>query len=106
MRSGHPRAIRAWIAEHSSASSATCAALHAAASVSSNATRARINREPRSVGADFSPLGVAVGHATDEDGGTGLTVVRVVDATLRGAATVVGRATGTRELQSLSADSL
>jgi L-aminopeptidase/D-esterase-like protein len=47
---------------------------------------------------DLTPLGIAVGHATDEAGGTGLTVVRHVTGPLRGAAAVVGRATGTREL--------
>jgi L-aminopeptidase/D-esterase-like protein len=50
-------------------------------------------------GVDFSTLGVAVGHASDDAGGTGVTVVRHVDGAFRGAAAVVGRATGTRELQ-------
>jgi hypothetical protein len=31
-----------------------------------------------SVTVDFAPLGIAVGHASDEEGGTGLTVVRGV----------------------------
>lgn len=52
--------------------------------------------------ADFSAVGLAVGHATDERGGTGLTVLRGVDGAMRGAACVFGRATGTRELEALS----
>lgn len=55
-------------------------------------------------GVDFAPLGLAVGHATDESGGTGLTVVRHVTGGMRGAAVVVGRATGTRELSVASPD--
>jgi L-aminopeptidase/D-esterase-like protein len=47
---------------------------------------------------DFSPLGVAVGHATDAPGATGLTVVRHAQGAFRGGACVVGRATATREL--------
>ena len=50
---------------------------------------------------DFSSVGLAVGHATDEKGATGLTVVRGVEHALRGAACVFGRATGTRELEAL-----
>ena len=52
--------------------------------------------------ADFSRVGVAVGHATDSAGATGCTVIRGVDGALRGAACVFGRATGTRELETLS----
>lgn len=52
--------------------------------------------------ADFSAVGLAVGHATDERGVTGLTVLRGVDGPMRGAACVFGRATGTRELEALS----
>jgi L-aminopeptidase/D-esterase-like protein len=52
--------------------------------------------------ADFRALRIAVGHATDVAGGTGLTVVRGVDAALRGGAAVFGRATGTRELHTLA----
>ena len=52
--------------------------------------------------ADFSAVGLAVGHATDERGGTGLTVLRGVDAAMQGAACVFGRATGTREMETLS----
>lgn len=52
--------------------------------------------------ADFSAVGLAVGHATDEKGVTGLTVLRGVEGPMRGAACVFGRATGTRELDALS----
>jgi L-aminopeptidase/D-esterase-like protein len=50
--------------------------------------------------ADLGALGfrIAVGHASDDQGGTGLTVVRGVDAPLRASVHVLGRATGTREL--------
>jgi L-aminopeptidase/D-esterase-like protein len=48
--------------------------------------------------ANFASLGVAVGHASDEQGATGCTVVRPVEGAMRGAAAVVGRATGTRDL--------
>lgn len=51
---------------------------------------------------DLSPLGVAVGHATDAEGATGLTVVRGVVGPLRGGVAVFGRATGTRELHTLA----
>ena len=50
---------------------------------------------------DFSAIGLAVGHATDERGGTGLTVLRGVDSAWRGGVCVFGRATGTRELEAL-----
>lgn len=56
--------------------------------------------------ADFGALGIAVGHATDADGATGLTVIRGVDAPLRGGVAVFGRATGTRELHVLSPNHL
>lgn len=52
--------------------------------------------------ADLSALGIAVGHATDVEGATGLTVVRGVDRAFRCAAAVIGRATGTRELHAAS----
>ena len=52
--------------------------------------------------ADFSPLGLAVGHATDEHGATGCTVVRAVDGPLRGGVAVFGRATGSRELAAVT----
>lgn len=51
---------------------------------------------------DFAAVGLAVGHATDERGATGLTVIRPISGALRGAACVFGRATGTRELDALS----
>jgi L-aminopeptidase/D-esterase-like protein len=53
-------------------------------------------------GLDFSAVGIAVGHASDPRGGTGLTVVRPIEGALRGAACVFGRATGTRELDALA----
>lgn len=57
---------------------------------------------------DLSALGVAVGHATDAEGATGLTVLRPIAAhtPMRGAAAVVGRATATREVHTLAADHL
>ena len=55
---------------------------------------------------DLRPLGIAVGHATDRDGATGLTVIRGIDAPLRAGAAVFGRASGTRELHTLSVDHL
>ena len=51
---------------------------------------------------DFASLGVVVGHATDTEGATGLTVVRGAGAPFRGSAAILGRATGTRELDALS----
>lgn len=56
--------------------------------------------------ADLRSLGLAVGHATDAEGATGLTVIRGLDAPLRAAAAVFGRATGTRELHALAPDHL
>jgi len=53
------------------------------------------------VTADFAALGLRVGHATDAPGGTGVTVVRG-DGPFRAAAAILGRATGTRELDALS----
>ncbi len=47
---------------------------------------------------DRHGFGIAVGHATDVAGATGLTVVRGVDGPLRASAHVLGRATGSREL--------
>ena len=55
---------------------------------------------------DFRALGIAVGHATDGAGATGLTIVRGVDAPLRAGAAVFGRATGTRELHTVTANHL
>lgn len=57
---------------------------------------------PRPVSADLSTLGLAVGHATDHAGATGLTIVRGVDRAFRCSAAVIGRATGTRELHAAS----
>jgi L-aminopeptidase/D-esterase-like protein len=51
---------------------------------------------------DFTPLGIAVGHATDEAGGTGLTVIRGIDAPLRAGVALFGRASGSRELAAAS----
>jgi L-aminopeptidase/D-esterase-like protein len=53
------------------------------------------------VSADFSAVGLSVGHATDARGATGLTVLRGVDGAMRGGACVFGRATGTREIEAL-----
>jgi len=52
--------------------------------------------------ADFGPLGLAVGHATDEAGGTGATIIRGIDRGFRGSAATIGRATGTREMHPLT----
>ena len=51
--------------------------------------------------ADFSSVGLRVGHATDRAGATGVTVIRG-DGPFRAAAALLGRATGTRELDALS----
>jgi L-aminopeptidase/D-esterase-like protein len=56
--------------------------------------------------ADFGAIGVAVGHATDVEGATGVTVLRGIDGPLRAGAAVFGRATGTRELHATSPDHL
>jgi L-aminopeptidase/D-esterase-like protein len=55
---------------------------------------------------DFRPLGLMVGHATDADGGTGVTVVLHEQTRWRGGHCIVGRATGTRELNALTPTSL
>lgn len=57
-------------------------------------------------GFDFRPLGLMVGHATDAEGGTGVTVIRHERRAWRGGVCIVGRATGTRELGALSPTSL
>jgi L-aminopeptidase/D-esterase-like protein len=49
----------------------------------------------------FARCGLAVGHATDIEGGTGCTVIRGIDDPFRCALHIVGRATGTREAASL-----
>lgn len=51
-------------------------------------------------------LGVLVGHATDERGGTGCTVVLAPEGGMPCAAFVKGRATGTRELDACRPESL
>ncbi|HEY7860666.1 MAG TPA: P1 family peptidase [Gemmatimonadaceae bacterium] len=56
--------------------------------------------------ADFRALGVAIGHATDHEGATGVTVVRGIDGPLRAGAAVFGRAAGTRELHTVGVDHL
>ena len=56
--------------------------------------------------ADLRALGIAVGHATDTEGATGLTIIRGTEAPLRAGAAVFGRATGTRELHTLDPDHL
>ncbi len=48
--------------------------------------------------AALGAFGIAVGHATDESGATGLTVIRGDRLPLRASAFVLGRATGTREI--------
>jgi L-aminopeptidase/D-esterase-like protein len=55
---------------------------------------------------DLTSLGFAVGHASDNAGVTGLTVVRAVDGknVMRGAAAIVGRATATREVATVATD--
>jgi L-aminopeptidase/D-esterase-like protein len=66
----------------------------------------RRGRGSGEVSVDLSPWGLAVGHATDGDGATGLTLVRGVDAAFQAGAAVLGRATGTRELLTLSPEHL
>ena len=56
--------------------------------------------------ADLRAFGLAVGHATDSEGATGLTVIRGNDGPLRAGAAIFGRATGTRELHTLAPDHL
>src|SRR6516162_1527122 len=53
---------------------------------------------------DFARLGIAIGHASDERGATGLTVIRGAKGPLRAGVCVVGRATGSREIAAASAD--
>ena len=79
--------------------------------MSRDAARAKPNSRERkqrgdAVTADLRALGVAVGHATDNDGATGVTVVRGIDAPFRAGASVFGRAAGTRELHTLAVDHL
>jgi L-aminopeptidase/D-esterase-like protein len=58
------------------------------------------------VSVDLSPWGLVVGHSTDAEGATGLTVVRAAQGAMRAGAAVIGRATGTRELLTVSPDHL
>jgi L-aminopeptidase/D-esterase-like protein len=58
------------------------------------------------VSADLGAIGIAVGHATDQDGATGLTVIRGIESPLRAGAAIFGRATGTRELYALTSEHL
>ena len=51
---------------------------------------------------DWTPLGLAIGHASDEQGATGVTVVRGLRGHYRAAVAVTGRATGARELDTLN----
>lgn len=51
-------------------------------------------------------LGLAIGHSTDVDGGTGCTVIRGVDGPFRCAAALLGRASGTRELATCAPEHL
>ncbi len=53
-------------------------------------------------GPDFAGLGIVVGHDTNEEGATGVTVVRGLTQPLRASVAILGRATGTRELDALS----
>lgn len=55
---------------------------------------------------DLSTFGIAVGHATDVRGGTGLTVIRGVDGPLKAGVAILGRATGARELHAATPDHL
>jgi L-aminopeptidase/D-esterase-like protein len=56
--------------------------------------------------AAWSALGFVIGHATDRDGATGCTVVMGRDRPFRCAATVVGRASATRELATCAPEHL
>lgn len=47
-------------------------------------------------------FGLAVGHSSDREGATGLTVIRGISAPHRAACAVIGRATGSRELALLA----
>jgi L-aminopeptidase/D-esterase-like protein len=55
---------------------------------------------------DLSPFGLVVGHASDVDGATGLTVIRGDTQPMRAGYSIVGRATGSRELLAASANHL
>jgi L-aminopeptidase/D-esterase-like protein len=53
---------------------------------------------PKAKGPSLERFGIAVGHATDDAGATGLTVIRGIEDPLRASCAVIGRATGSREL--------
>lgn len=55
---------------------------------------------------DLAGFGVAVGHATDSKGATGLTVLRGISDPLRAGVAIVGHATGSRELLAASPEHL
>lgn len=54
----------------------------------------------------WKDLGLAVGHATNDEGATGCTVIRGIDRSFRCAAHLLGRASGTRELATCQPDHL
>ncbi|MEO8561100.1 MAG: P1 family peptidase [bacterium] len=54
----------------------------------------------------FAECGLAIGHSTDVEGATGCTVIRADRGPFRCGVSVVGRATGTRELALLDATHL
>jgi L-aminopeptidase/D-esterase-like protein len=68
--------------------------------------QARRGRGGGEVTVDLSQWGLVVGHATDVEGATGLTVVRSADGAIQAGAAVLGRATGTRELLTVSPEHL
>ena len=65
--------------------------------------RSRVRDARRSTSRGSS---IAVGHATDDAGATGLTVIRGTDYPLRAGVATFGRATGSRELLTASPDHL
>ncbi|MEO7999036.1 MAG: P1 family peptidase [Gemmatimonadaceae bacterium] len=54
----------------------------------------------------WKDLGLAVGHATNEQGATGCTVIRGIEHSFRCAAHLLGRASGTRDLATCQPDHL
>lgn len=54
----------------------------------------------------WKELGLAIGHATNEAGATGCTVIRGIDRSFRCSAHLLGRASGTRELAVCQPDHL
>lgn len=55
---------------------------------------------------DLTGFGIAIGHATDDAGATGLTVLRGIDSPMRCGISVLGRATGSREFLAASPNHL